>query len=187
MSDVAAALLPPEEYADPGGNVFKSLLWPPEPWALAEDARLELWIWVAARLSGADPPTADRTLRMGPALGQTPLPTAAGPYWLPSWTEPVGVLSRMHVHAREDRRAGSAPLCPRYRTPCRSVRAVSPCAPSIIQIYLNDQRVIGFSSRAAYRAHIQQHTIRKRLWMSERTVCDRIVNLQVLFGRLSSR
>lgn len=73
VSDVAAALLPPEEYADPGGDVYETLSWPPDPWALVEDARLEPWVRLAARLVGADPPTEDRTVRMGPAIEQTPL------------------------------------------------------------------------------------------------------------------
>ncbi len=72
---VAAAVLPPEEYADPGGDVYKSLSWPPDPWPLAEHPRLEPWIEVAAALVGADPPTTDRTVRMGPAIEQAPLPT----------------------------------------------------------------------------------------------------------------
>jgi DNA-binding transcriptional ArsR family regulator len=73
---VAAALLPPEEYADPGGDVYKTLLWPPDPWALADDPRLEPWIEVAAALVGADPPTEDRTVTMGPTIEQAALPTA---------------------------------------------------------------------------------------------------------------
>jgi DNA-binding transcriptional ArsR family regulator len=76
VSDVAAALLPPEEYADPGGRVYETLSYPPDPWALVEDPRLEPWVRLAARLVGADPPTPERTVRMGPTIEQTPLAAA---------------------------------------------------------------------------------------------------------------
>lgn len=98
---VAAALLPPEEYADPGGDVYESLCWPADPWALAEDPRLEGWLQVAAALVEADPPTEDTTVRMGPTLEQTPLPAGGVPEGPPSPAERRGPSRRNHESTEE--------------------------------------------------------------------------------------
>lgn len=78
VSDVAVALLLPEEYADPRGEVYVRLSWPAEPWALLEDPRLDGWIGVAAALVGESRPTEPTMASMGPRLEQVPLPSAPG-------------------------------------------------------------------------------------------------------------
>ena len=74
VDDLAAALLSPDEYI---GEVFDLLLWPPDPWAVAEDPRLEPWVSIAAALVEADPPSGDSVVRMGPSIEQAALPSEA--------------------------------------------------------------------------------------------------------------
>lgn len=95
---VLSVALPASVYADPSGEVFDALRWPPDPWSLLEDEDARPWVEFAARLVDATPPPelADRrgsgsgsgstpsrsagatTVTFGPRIEQQPLAAPAG-------------------------------------------------------------------------------------------------------------
>jgi len=78
ISDAAAAVLPPAEYADPEGIVDEALSYPPDPWALADHPALSPWLKLVAALTDADlPMPSSRTVRMGSRIEQQPVTDAS--------------------------------------------------------------------------------------------------------------
>jgi hypothetical protein len=79
VSEVLAALLPPSEYADPGGNVYRALSFPAEPRSLTDDGRLEGWIEVVGALVEPETEVEERVVQFGPDVEQVSLVEAAEP------------------------------------------------------------------------------------------------------------